>query len=124
MELPKVNAFVLCENIILDQQNRYSLINIYNQFRFPTFPVVFPLRMFLSYISPEGFFKLQISLTKPGKSPEQIFESDSFQGLPENIDGFMDFAIQFDQPGPYLFTASLSGKPFAELNLSVFEVQS
>jgi len=123
MTVPQIKAFVICENIIVDQAGRFSLINIYNHLNVVSqFPANHLLKIYLSFFAPQGAHKVIISLAISGQ--EKVVEHEFLLDLDNKVDFVVEMPVIVESSGVYFITALLDGQELSKTDLIVEEVKA
>jgi len=115
----KLKAFVICENIIRDTNNRASLINIFDSLKVEKLPGNIGLNIFLSFFCVIGTRELKIEMISPSGEKLNTFGQEVLIPLPSGYDLTIQGIFGIKEKGEYTFIAYLDGEMLGEAFLTI-----
>ena len=110
---PIFKAFLICEEISVDERNRYSLLGTYNRIYADRFPLVNPkMVIYLLWYGGKGKHTINITLLGPDRDTvliEREAETD-LDPVTEQIHCVCYPFITFPFPGTYWWKISIDGR--------------
>lgn len=123
--LLRTNVFVICENIIIDQANRYSLINIFNHIQPPSYPINIGFQVFISLVLKESAYSATFELEHPNGTRNVLNEKPTqfLLGLPDKVEFVFKIATTLEMPGIYKINVYLDKEIVTSTELIADELQ-
>jgi len=123
---PLLKAFLLCEMVIVDKEDRFSIINNFNTLSTNKLPLEFAFKLYLSIMMPEGLHQIKITMIKPDRQETQVAQREFPAEQSGKLDAIIDVKLtSIDISGAYLFNAFVDGKQIGcdELTVVLLETE-
>ena len=115
---------LLCDDVRLEAGNKLSLMGIFENIFFPSFPSALLKLAVVSHWEGNGQFETQVKILTPDRRELAISARSRFtvetQGYADNITFFTNVA--FDRPGAYAVQIAINSRTVAERPIYVHQL--
>lgn len=119
----EIRSFLMCEYIVLDKKNRFSLINIFDRIYFKELPSSYPFKIFISFIGTSGSHEVKLIAENANDKNNTIYEDkitlDKESIFTLTVEGLFDFTYF----GKHFFSLYLDGRRIGKTFLNVDKVE-
>lgn len=120
----KINALLMAVSITIEN-NKYTLKQVFNTLKFKTFPITFPINVYVALTNGRGEAPIEVSLVDVDDEFPPLFviaDEISFDSPLETQEHDYSSKVQFSQPGIYTLRVASRGEILLERRLTVTEV--
>lgn len=122
-QVAEIRSFLMCEYIVLDKKNRFSLINIFDRIFFKELPSSYPFKIFVSFIGSAGSHEIKLVAENAKDKDNTIYEDkvtlDKESIFTLTVEGLFDFTYF----GKHFFSLYLDGQKIGRTFLNVDKVE-
>ncbi|MBI9042912.1 MAG: hypothetical protein JEZ06_00415 [Anaerolineaceae bacterium] len=118
---PLATIFLLCENVILGIDHKWSIINVFDSINLESVPALSAFQLFFKIDFPIGFHVIKVYGTLENKK-KILFQQELVIGMPESQIFNIRIQTEITKFDNHIFSLYVDDKYIAETNLFINKI--